>query len=68
MNEVTFRQATSVDASAIHALICDNLEVGHLLPRTLDDVVAHAPRFVVAEWDGRVIGCAELAPLSKTVA
>jgi len=68
MNMVTFRQATTSDASTIHSLISDNLEVGHLLPRTMDDVVAHAARFIVAEWDGRVVACAELAPLSKTVA
>lgn len=68
MNRVMFREATTSDASAIHALISDNLEVGHLLPRTIDDVVAHATRFIVAELDGRVIGCAELAPLSRTVA
>ena len=68
MNMVTFRQAATSDASAIHALISDNLEVGHLLPRTMDDIVAHAARFIVAEWEGRVIACAELAPLSKTVA
>ena len=67
MNMVTFRQAATSDASAIHALISDNLEVGHLLPRTMDDIVAHAARFIVAEWEGRVIACAELAPLSKTV-
>jgi amino-acid N-acetyltransferase len=68
MNMVTFRQATTSDAPEIHALISENLEVGHLLPRTMDDVVAHAARFIVAEWDGDVIACAELAPLSKTVA
>jgi N-acetylglutamate synthase-like GNAT family acetyltransferase len=68
MNMVTFRPATTSDASAVHALISDNLEIGHLLPRTMNDVVAHAARFIVAEWDGGVIACAELAPLSKTVA
>jgi N-acetylglutamate synthase-like GNAT family acetyltransferase len=68
MNKVTFRQAAAADAADIHRLITDNLEVGHLLPRTFDDVVAHAPRFVVAEHEGGVIACAELAPLSPTVA
>jgi N-acetylglutamate synthase-like GNAT family acetyltransferase len=68
MNASVFRQAAVADAAAIHRLICENLEIGHLLPRTLDDIVAHAPRFLVAESDGRVVGCAELAPLSKTVA
>ncbi|HEX6973875.1 MAG TPA: GNAT family N-acetyltransferase [Vicinamibacterales bacterium] len=65
---IVFRQASAADSAAIHRLICDNLEVGHLLPRTLDDVTEHAERFVVAEKDGGVIACAELAPLSGRVA
>lgn len=68
MTMVLFRQATADDASAVHRLISDNLEVGHLLPRNIEDVLEHAPRFVVAEREGVVIACAELAPLSKTVA
>ena len=65
---VTFRQAHAVDAGAIHHLIVENLEAGHLLPRTLEDVTSHAERFLVAESDGAVVGCAELAPLSASVA
>ena len=65
---VTFRQATALDAIAIHHLIVENLEAGHLLPRSLDDVTVHASRFLVAESDGVVVGCAELAPLSPGVA
>ena len=65
---VTFRQASAADSTAIHQLICDNLEVGHLLPRTLDDVTDHVERFLVAENNGAVIACAELAPLSARVA
>jgi amino-acid N-acetyltransferase len=65
---VTFRQATTLDATAIHHLIVENLEAGHLLPRSLDDVTVHASRFLVAESDGVVVGCAELAPLSPGVA
>jgi len=68
MTKVMFRQATADDAAAVHRLISDNLEVGHLLPRSIEDVLEHAPRFVVAEREGIVIACAELAPLSKTVA
>jgi len=68
MTMVMFRQATADDAAAVHRLISDNLEVGHLLPRSIEDVLEHAPRFVVAEREGIVIACAELAPLSKTVA
>jgi N-acetylglutamate synthase-like GNAT family acetyltransferase len=68
MTMVMFRQATADDAAAVHRLISDNLEAGHLLPRSIEDVLEHAPRFVVAEREGVVIACAELAPLSKTVA
>jgi amino-acid N-acetyltransferase len=65
---VTFRHAHALDAPAIHHLIVQNLEAGHLLPRSLEDVTAHASRFLVAESEGTVIGCAELAPLSGEVA
>lgn len=68
MSIITFRAATADDAQAVHRLITDNLEVGHLLPRTLEDVTEHAPRFIVAEAEGAVVACAELAPLSATVA
>lgn len=65
---MVFRQAVSSDAGAIHRLIVDNLEAGHLLPRTLDDVTVNIARFTVAVIDDAVIGCAELAPLSAVVA
>ena len=66
--EIVLRRAKAVDAPAIHRLIADNLEVGHLLPRSIGDVEQHASRFVVAELDAGVVGCAELAPLSESVA
>ena len=65
---VMFRSATAADVAAVHTLIVDNLEVGHLLPRSLDDVTANIARFTVAEVQGAVVGCAELAPLSGDVA
>ena len=65
---VNLRVATLADASAIHALIAGNLEIGHLLPRSLDDVEEHIARFFVAEESGAVVACAELARLSPTVA
>jgi amino-acid N-acetyltransferase len=68
-SEVSMRVAGETsDAAAIHRLIEANVAGGHLLPRTLDDVAAHARRFVVAEHRGQIIGCAELAPLSRAVA
>jgi amino-acid N-acetyltransferase len=69
MNQtITLRAAAIADAHDVHRLIADNLEAGHLLPRTLADVEAHISRFIVADGDGAVVGCAELAPLSDTVA
>ena len=65
---VTLRTASPSDVPAIHRLITDNLEVGHLLPRSIEDVERHVARFVVASVDDAVVGCAELAPLSGKVA
>lgn len=62
------RPARAADAGRIHALIQAHLEEGHLLPRRLDELTVHAPRFVVAVQGGRVVACAELAPLSRAVA
>jgi amino-acid N-acetyltransferase len=66
--ELDVRSATAADAPFIHALIVRYEHEGHLLPRSLGDVATHATRFVVAVKDGILLGCAELAPLSRTVA
>jgi amino-acid N-acetyltransferase len=71
---IVLRAAVAADAPALLALIAAHLEEGRLLPRTLDELVVHAPRFVVAvepaagDRAERILGCAELAPLSQTVA
>jgi len=67
-SRVAFRAGTPADAPAILRLIDDNLAVGHLLPRTIDDLRCHAHRFVVIADADAVVGCAELAPLSLAVA
>ena len=65
---VGVRQAMVADAPVLHALIASHLAEGRLLPRGLDELTVHAPRFVVAVRRNRIIGCAELAPLSDRVA
>jgi amino-acid N-acetyltransferase len=75
---ITFRAATPADAPALHRLISRYADEGHLLPRHLDELAVHAPRFVVAvsatkggkprAKSSDIIGCAELAPLSDRVA
>jgi amino-acid N-acetyltransferase len=64
---VTLRPACAGDAVAVHGLIAANMEVGHLLPRTIEDIERHAGRFIVADA-GEIVGCAELAPLGSGVA
>src|SRR5688500_529517 len=76
--QIVLRAAVAADAAALHALIASHLEEGRLLPRTLDELTIHAPRFVVAvagsatahgaTVGGQIVGCAELAPLSPEVA
>ena len=70
--QIAIRPAIEADAPALHALIAGHLEEGRLLPRALDELAVHAPRFVVAVDNSpsgeRIVGCAELAPLSPAVA
>jgi len=68
--QIELRAATVADAPALLELIAAHLEEGRLLPRTLDELSVHAPRFVVAvdKPSARIVGCAELAPLSQGVA
>jgi amino-acid N-acetyltransferase len=65
---VTIQWADSSQAKKLYALISAHLEEGHLLPRTLPEVTAHADRFVIALRGRTIVGCAELAPLSPHVA
>ena len=65
---VTLRIGSAADATPLHAIIDAHLEEGWLLPRTIGDLEAHAHRFVIVERAGRIVGCAELAPLSSSVA
>ena len=53
---------------AIHRLITSHLDEGHLLPRQLAEIAVHASRFVIVMDEGEIVGCADLAPLSHTVA
>ena len=65
---IAIRTAENSQAPKLHALISANLEEGHLLPRSLDELVVHAGRFAVAVRGKKIVGCGELAPLSAQVA
>ena len=66
--QVRLRRGAQADAKRLHALIAASQSEGHLLPRTQAEIAAHADRFVVAVRNRRIVGCAELAPLSAQVA
>jgi N-acetylglutamate synthase-like GNAT family acetyltransferase len=66
--KVTLRAGTPADARALHALVTAHEQEGHLLPRELSEIARHVDRFVVGETGGRITACAELAPLSSSVA
>jgi len=68
ISSTVVREGTAEDALEIHALIEANLHTGHLLPRTLADVTARAPRFTVIADGSGILACGELAPLNATVA
>jgi amino-acid N-acetyltransferase len=65
---VTLRTGDPADARRLHSLIAASLTEGRLLPRTLAELTLHANRFVVAVRNRKIVGCAELAPLSPQVA
>jgi amino-acid N-acetyltransferase len=65
---LTIKRAGPAHAPVLHALITANLEEGHLLPRALEELEVHAGRFTIVMRGKKVVGCAELAPLSAQVA
>lgn len=65
--QIALRAAAPEDVDAIQALIERHRDTGHLLPRTRDEIAAHAGQFVVAVAVGAVVGCAELVPLGRGV-
>jgi len=66
--ESVVRSATEADVDAIHRLVSTHMTEGRLLPRSREEIAARIARFIVAVDDGRVVGCADLAPLSRRVA
>jgi amino-acid N-acetyltransferase len=65
---IGLQTATADDVDGIYRLIQESITEGHLLPRNREEIASRAHRFVVALRAGEVIACAELAPLSRTVA
>ena len=66
--ESIVRTASDGDVDAIHRLISEHMMEGRLLPRSRQEIAARIARFIVAVDNGRVVGCADLAPLSRRLA
>jgi len=54
------RNAVLPDVDQIHAIIQPLADAGTLLPRTISELSENVRDFVVAEEDGRIIGCGAL--------
>ena len=65
---VVIRRGRASDVPSLYRLIAENERAGHLLPRTLSDLLAHVHRFIVAEEDEEIAGCTDVAPLSDGTA
>ena len=62
------RAACDADIDAIHRLVSEHLTAGRLLPRSREEIASRVARFLVAVDQDRIVGCADLAPLSRRVA
>jgi amino-acid N-acetyltransferase len=71
------RRGRPADAAALHALIARYAEEGLLLPRTLEEIRAHANHFLVfverpaqndARSSQRILGCVALEPYGAELA
>ena len=65
---IVTRTATPRDAATISAIIDHYVPVGTLLPRSPEYVAEHAADFIVAERDGRVVGCVHLDDYAPSLA
>ena len=66
MNEMpifTLRSARLADAERIFAMIRNHAD--ELVPKPMGDIVASIDRFVVAEMDGEIVGCAAYSILPE---
>lgn len=61
------RPATADDVPAIVAVVNENARLGHLLPRSAENIRASIDSWIVAEMDGRVVGIGSLLAMSPTL-
>ncbi|MDX8403993.1 MAG: N-acetyltransferase [Mariprofundaceae bacterium] len=59
-HRIRIRMAEADDVDAMHALLLPYSEKNIVLPRSQDDLFEHLQEFVVAEFDGALVGLAAL--------
>ncbi|MCS7298495.1 MAG: N-acetyltransferase [Spirochaetia bacterium] len=64
-NSITIRDATLDDVDSIYGLMDPYVKTGDLLPRTKDDISDHIRNFIVAQYDGEIVGCMAIKFYSK---
>ena len=55
-HRILIRNAEADDVKAMHALLLPYSEKKIVLPRTDDSLFQHLQEFIVAEYDGKVVG------------
>ena len=65
---LAIRRARVDDAEDVAALIAGYVSSGTLLPRSAEYVIAHAADFLVADREGRIVGCVNLEEYSPSLA
>jgi amino-acid N-acetyltransferase len=61
------RPATDADVPAIVSVVNENARLGHLLPRSAENIRASLPNWLVAEVDNQVVGIGSLLAMSPTL-
>jgi len=59
-HRIQVRMAEIDDVDAMHAMLLPHAEKHIVLPRTHDDLYQHLQEFMVAEYDGELVGLAAL--------
>lgn len=65
---VVVRPARGADIRPLAELIAPFVEQRKLLPRTIDELALLLPNYFVAEFEGRIVGCAALEIYSSKLA
>ena len=63
----TVRPATEADIAGMVQLVNENVRLGHLLPRSPENIRASLDTWLVAEVDGQIVGIGSLLAMSPTL-